>query len=1627
MRKIYSLLLALLCTATTWAQMIEIGNVYQFQSQRNNAAAMTMPSSSGTLTATTMQDKNYAQYWLVEEGTTSGTYALYNVNFKKYIQPNTGTSGRWTASDTKSSATDLYISVENAESGLISIRFSEASTANTHNGAHHDAAGYIVSWEAVADASQWTPLCKGSTSEVNAQIEADAAELETVKAEAEELLAEANLSITSEKIALQVTDENAAGYLWANTYAADSEGVISYLIDGNNNTYFHTSWSGYATDGTKDYLEFDMGTGNSVQSLSFDYVTRHNAQTDYPTSITLLGSNDKATYEEIGTIGGNGISLPVGNTKSFDSPTFDNGNSYRYIRFQVNSTSRGDASIPYFHLAELNFYKETVTISDKYKNYVVGVSMLKATLESLTVSATPNDITNAIQELRTGINKCDISSKIAELQAAIDAADATDWGTEIGSYIKTTEIENAISTAEELIAGNSQEFEAITTATATLNNLLATAAVNMPVAGKTYILESAVNFTAGTMAMYSTGAGLYWKVLDDSDLSFYWYIEPVEEGYTIKNAGTEKYAGTSEWNSQVAEGDDAVTITISSLGDKQFNITAAYDYHCNGHSNGGGASGNIIGWDSNSTNSASAWRIVEADASGASYVEPGKYAIIPYPTKLSVIKEGNFALSNITAIAYTGEKMLQPAQDFAAQLAKVSGITIAVKEAGATAAEGEIWFGTDATLAEEGYTLVVGDTGIEIKAASFAGWFYGLQTLKQMLPREFFATEAQSGVEWAVPFLDINDQPRFGYRGYMLDIARHFFNKEEVMKILDIMALYKMNRFHWHLTDDQGWRIEIPEYPKLTEVGSIRERSFSNPGDGETFYDDTEYGRGMWYSKEDLKEVVAYALARNIEIMPEVDLPGHMVAAIAAYPEFSCDPTKTYEVRVNGGISHDVLNIGNDAVIDFLKCIMDNLADVFPYKYVHFGGDECPTGQWAVNQQCLDRVEELGLEGVHQLQSWLVEELGTYISTKYNKEIVVWDELLHNWNDDNSVKPVIMAWNSLGHSATAANRGMQSIIVPYQHLYLDFMQAYNADRFVDELYNGGWGDGDGYVNTVEEIYNLNPTSSLSGREDFAIGVQGNMWTETTNSIDEVEYQLLPRMLALAEINWLPADKKSWASFYKRMQSHDEILDALDYQYGKHYFEPTEYTAAESAMNEAEEILENSIRGGVGFPGAYVYDALELALNEASEENIEALQTAIDNYKSADIVQPTEGKMYQIVSASSYYKRQYEGSTMYQKGSGARFHYTPQVEPEELWQFVATEGGYTMKNIYSGEYLQMNTYNAAVTMGSDAGTAIRIDKATVATEDFTYIPGVVTISAVDGYSATVTGSVKRLSAQGSGNVFAKDDAALCYNGTWRIVEITDFTAQLQGLVNKCEIIEEKANPGEMGEYTQEAIDYLRNSIITPAKTTIAEGVVSEEQYNAYVALYHQFQMMEKTSLAQGLSEDCYYYLRNIWFSKYAAYSSSNSNVVPLAKGDGDEFLWSIVKNNDGTIKLYNKASGTAAYIASSGDGQTVKVGQDYAWALEERTLDGQTGICIIDATGTYSWYTNPGTWNYILLKPFWGACTWAFEQSTIEVPTAITDVKADAAAEGIYDLQGRKIENITSPGIYIINGKKMFVK
>lgn len=689
----------------------------------------------------------------------------------------------------------------------------------------------------------------------------------------------------------------------------------------------------------------------------------------------------------------------------------------------------------------------------------------------------------------------------------------------------------------------------------------------------------------------------------------------------------------------------------------------------------------------------------------------------------------------------------------------------------------------DTSLKGEAYKLSIDSTGITITTGTAIGKIRAQQTLRQL---------ELLGGSGKVPCVTISDKPRFSYRGLMLDVARHFFDKEAVMQLLDVMGLYHFSVLHMHLTDDQGWRVEIPEYPLLTEVGAVRKRSFTVPSSPTTFYDDTEYGRGMYYTLDDLRELVAYAAERGIEIIPEYDLPGHNVAAVASYPKLLASTATpyeggtTFEVRVNGGISKDVLNVGKEEVMDFMKCVLGHLAEVFPSEYIHLGGDECPTNAWQNCTAVQELMKREGLENLSAVQPWLLEKLGTWLQEEYGKTVICWDELLSHWPSTNKVKPVIMAWNNISYTQKAADWGFKSICVPYQTLYLDFMQALPADCYFDEPYYGGWTETN--VNTLPEVYDINPTSATN-KANLVMGPQGNLWTETCTSVEEMQHCFFPRALALAEVGWKAQSSRNWNDFLSRMQFHARVLDTLGISYAKHYFiQPT--TTLE---DERQRLLAATIPGEAGYVSQADYDALKNATTEH-------LETAITAYKEANIVQPTEGQYYEIRSASTYYKAHYNGSTLYKLDSDSKIHYTQQLNPEELWTFTAASGGkFKIKNAIDKILF---------------GSGLLLQTAKVANEKTDYEPGVINIV----YSLASTKKVYFANQNGtvSQTTYTDDNLKIGYPGTWRLIRVVDFTAYLAKLL---------PNVQKAGE-----------DVVSFGEQLVERGEVTQHEYDLYLQTY-----------------------------------------------------------------------------------------------------------------------------------------------------------------------------------------------
>ena len=510
-------------------------------------------------------------------------------------------------------------------------------------------------------------------------------------------------------------------------------------------------------------------------------------------------------------------------------------------------------------------------------------------------------------------------------------------------------------------------------------------------------------------------------------------------------------------------------------------------------------------------------------------VDVDSIAVIPRPVKME-ITGGAFVLRANTKILVSKEtesvgnylaELLGPATGYDLKVKKVSKAKCRPNSI--------LRVGGDAdTLGAEGYKLKVHDNRVCISGATEQGVFYGVQTLRQLLPVEIFQQKRVANVQWLIPQVSIEDEPRYKWRGMHLDVCRHFFDKEFVKKYIDLLAMHKMNTFHWHLTEDQGWRIEIKKYPGLTEIGSVRAGEYgSKYPDGETY--------GGFYTQDEVREVVAYAAERFITVVPEIEMPGHAVAALTAYPEFSCTGGP-FTVREQWGVSKDIYCAGNEDTFKFLEDIVSEVVDLFPGEYFHIGGDEAPKDRWSKCAKCQARIESENLKDEHGLQSYFIKRMEKFLATK-NKRLIGWDEILEGGLAPNAT---VMSWRGMAGGIAAAKQGHDVVMSPMSHCYYDFYQAPAA---LEPKAIGG------YV-PLEKVYSYNPTpDSLTEQEARHImGAQGNVWTEYIPTTEHVEYMSYPRACALSEVVWSPKLPKDYDEFFKRLQQHVKRLDGLDVHY-----------------------------------------------------------------------------------------------------------------------------------------------------------------------------------------------------------------------------------------------------------------------------------------------------------------------------------------------------------------------------------------------------------------------------------------------------------------------------------------------
>ena len=527
-------------------------------------------------------------------------------------------------------------------------------------------------------------------------------------------------------------------------------------------------------------------------------------------------------------------------------------------------------------------------------------------------------------------------------------------------------------------------------------------------------------------------------------------------------------------------------------------------------------------------------------ASANPVTQKASYQVIPLPQAITEQQGTPFVLSAYTVIAYPegNNKLKRNAELLAGYIFNLTGTQLPVVS-NAPKTNAIVLKDDLKSDNSEAYNLTITPELITINGASPAGNFYGCQTLRKSIPEQKVGL-----VEF--PCVSISDQPRFAYRGAHFDVSRHFFPVDSVKAFIDMIALHNINKFHWHITDDQGWRLEIKSRPELTTKGSIRPGTMSNKDFDST--DGIPYGG--YYTQDQAREIVKYAADRHITVIPEIDLPGHMLAALKAYPELGCTGGP-YELWTKWGVSEDVLCAGNDNTIKFIDDVLAEVVDVFPSEYIHVGGDECPKVRWESCPKCQAKIKQLGLKSdkhstaEQKLQTYVMTEASNSLS-KRGRKMIGWDEILEGGLTPGAV---VMSWRGTEGAIEAAKQNHYAILTPTNYCYFDYYQT--NDRANEPLAGGG-------VVTLEQIYNFNPAldALTDEQKKYIMGAQANLWSEYVPNLYTAQYQELPRMAALSEVQWCEPEAKDYTEFQRRLQQMLATYDALGYVYARHVFDIT---------------------------------------------------------------------------------------------------------------------------------------------------------------------------------------------------------------------------------------------------------------------------------------------------------------------------------------------------------------------------------------------------------------------------------------------------------------------------------------
>lgn len=517
------------------------------------------------------------------------------------------------------------------------------------------------------------------------------------------------------------------------------------------------------------------------------------------------------------------------------------------------------------------------------------------------------------------------------------------------------------------------------------------------------------------------------------------------------------------------------------------------------------------------------------------------YNVIPRPNVLRPAP-GTFVLSAQTTVR-TDPAFAGVARRFVRDIASATGFDLEVVRSGAPAPRSirlvRVRGGDTIALGAEGYRLDVTPSGVVIRAARAAGAYYALESFKQLLPAAIYRGAPLSGVTWAAPSVHIEDVPRFQWRGAHLDVSRHFMPKEFVKKYIDLLARHKLNRFHWHLTEDQGWRIEIKRYPRLTDVGACRAQTLVGPyvtDPAKRVFDGKQHCG--FYTQDDVREIVAYATERHVMVVPEIEMPGHAQAAISAYPQLGVRPDTMVGVMQVWGVSEFILN-ADDSTIEFMQNVLREVLTLFPGPYIHIGGDEAVKTQWKASPQIQARIRRLGLKDEHELQSWFIRQMDAFL-TQNGRRMVGWDEILEGGLAENAT---VMSWRGMAGGIAAAKARHDVVMAPGSHTYFDQYQS--RDRKTEPLAIGGY-------TPLDSAYAFEPLPKELTAEEakYVLGAQAQVWTEYIPNAKAVEYMAFPRLTALAEALWTEKPQRDFQDFLRRLGPHLLRLDAMDVNYRK---------------------------------------------------------------------------------------------------------------------------------------------------------------------------------------------------------------------------------------------------------------------------------------------------------------------------------------------------------------------------------------------------------------------------------------------------------------------------------------------